>query len=129
MPSAAAACWEDHSVDCQAAPACRSGDAADLQGGEALAGARRDYLALALRQGGEDVAGELVEFGHVGADEGDASLLKTGDKMHGAGEPIELRDNEAGAPPAVEVDGFGQFGPVVVLARLLFFEGGERRGV
>jgi len=75
------------------------------------------------------MAGELVEFRHVGADEGDAGLLQAGDEMHVAGEPIELRDNEAGAPPAAEVNGFGQLGPVVVLARLLFFERGERRDV
>ncbi|GGI93403.1 hypothetical protein GCM10010914_30020 [Deinococcus wulumuqiensis] len=51
-------------------------------------------MGFALGDGGHDVDGEVVGFGHVDGDEADAGFHEAGDDGDVAGEAVELGDEE-----------------------------------
>jgi len=67
-------------------------------------------LGFAFGDGGHDVDGEVVGFGHVDGDEADARFHEAGDDSDVAGEAVELGDEEDAADAAGVVEGGFELG-------------------
>ena len=93
-------------------------DAAALGSREGSLGALADRFTFVLRDGGQDVDGELVGVRVIDGDELDAAVHQRGDEGEVAGQPVELGDDELGLVLAAGGQCLGQFGAVCAFAAL-----------